>query len=77
MATPERERGLEARYRVEKISDPTGKHSDCRYFVLDPQHDPIARTALGLYAHVAAIRGWDGPRRRPTPVAGPPPGGVR
>lgn len=42
--------GLESRYRVEKVNDPTGKHDDCRYFVLDPQHDPVARAALRAYA---------------------------
>ena len=44
------ERGLEARYHVEKINDPAGKHDECRYFVLDPQHDPLAREALAEYA---------------------------
>ena len=44
------ERGLLAKYRVEKINDPAGKHDACRYFVLDPQHDPIAREALNYYA---------------------------
>lgn len=44
--------GLEHRYNVEKVSDPEGKHADCRYFVLDPQHDPAAREALELYARV-------------------------
>lgn len=47
------ERGLEARYRVEKINDPTGKHAHCRYFVLDPQHDPLALDALDYYALLA------------------------
>lgn len=41
--------GLYEKYRVER-NDPTGKHADCRYFVLDPQHDPVAREALILYA---------------------------
>lgn len=42
--------GLERRYTVRKINDPEGKHDACRYFVLDPQHDPIAREALRHYA---------------------------
>lgn len=46
--------GLTNRYRVEKINDPSGKHADCRYFVLDPQHDPLARIALAAYADAAA-----------------------
>lgn len=45
-----REPGLEQRYRVEKINDLAGKHDRCRYFVLDPQHDPAAREALRTYA---------------------------
>lgn len=42
--------GLEARYDVEKINDPEGKHADCRYFVLDPAHDKAAAFALRAYA---------------------------
>lgn len=42
--------GLEHRYDVQKVNDPEGRHNDCRYFVLDPQHDPIAREALRDYA---------------------------
>jgi hypothetical protein len=50
--------GLEARYEVRKLNDPTGKHEDCRYFVLDPQHDPIARRALLEYAREAHDAGY-------------------
>lgn len=46
-------KGLEARYEVKKINDPTGKHDKCRYFVLDPTHDPIAREALHYYSNRA------------------------
>lgn len=42
--------GLEGRYEVRKVDDPTGKHDQCRYFVLDPQHDPLAAAALRYYA---------------------------
>lgn len=52
-------RGLEARFNVEKINDPDGKHADCRYFVLDPQHDHLARRALLLYSELAAQDGQD------------------
>lgn len=45
--------GLHERYRVEKVHDPEGKHADCRYFVLDPEHDPLARIALAAYADAA------------------------
>lgn len=49
--------GLQARYEVKKINDPDGKHDECRYFVLDPTHDPIARTALAVYAEHARAAG--------------------
>jgi hypothetical protein len=45
--------GLYGKYRVERISDPAGKHDDCRFFVLDPQHDPHALVALRAYASSA------------------------
>lgn len=47
--------GLEHRYNVEKVNDPEGKHTWCRYFVLDPQHDKRALVALELYADLCAI----------------------
>ncbi|MEV7962373.1 hypothetical protein [Oerskovia paurometabola] len=46
--------GLEDRYVVERRSDPSGKHATCRYFVLDPQHDAHAVTAIRAYS--AAVR---------------------
>lgn len=52
-------RGLEARYEVTKLNDPTGKHRDCRVFVLDPQHDPIARKVLMEYARLSIADGAD------------------
>lgn len=52
------EGGLERRYHVERLNDTAGKHADCRYFVLDPQHDPLAREALRTYAHVAIDAGY-------------------
>lgn len=51
--------GLEARYHVQKINDPNGKHDECRYFVLDPAHDLIARQALAFYRNHAARLGYD------------------
>lgn len=42
--------GLEARFEVSRIGDTAGKHDACRYFVLDPQHDPTARWAIEAYA---------------------------
>lgn len=44
--------GLEThKYRVERMSDPEGKHAGCWYFVLDPHHDPHALVALRQYAY--------------------------
>lgn len=51
--------GLERRYEVRKVVDPEGKHDDCRYFVLDPRHDPIARQALAIYANISRAHGSD------------------
>lgn len=42
--------GLYQKYDVKKVDDPTGKHDDCKYFVLDPRHDKHARQALRSYA---------------------------
>lgn len=56
--TAEKDAGLEGRYRVEKINDPTSKHDDCRYFVLDPQHDSIAEGVLRVYAGIARSEGF-------------------
>ena len=56
--TEQAQRGLEPRYHVEKINDPTGKHDECRFFVLDPQHDPIALAAIARYAQVARAEGY-------------------
>lgn len=50
--------GLEARYEVKKINDPAGKHDYCRYFVLDPEHDPGARVALRAYQAWASEAGY-------------------
>jgi hypothetical protein len=52
------EGGLERRYHVERLNDTEGKHTDCRFFVLDPQHDPIAREALKTYANHAQAKGY-------------------
>lgn len=37
-------------YRADGSSQPGGKHYDCRYFVLDVDHDPHAPAALRAYA---------------------------
>lgn len=41
--------GLYRKYHVRRVDDPTDKHADCRYFVLDPAHDKFAVTALIMY----------------------------
>lgn len=38
------------KYYVDRVSDPTGKHDDCWYFVLDLKHDPNAAETLTFYA---------------------------
>lgn len=51
------QRGLEPRYEVIKLHDPEGKHEGCRYFVLDPKHDKVARAALSSYATRTRLEG--------------------
>jgi hypothetical protein len=50
MMTDDRKVGLYGKYRVERLSDPAGKHKDCWYFVLDLKHDKFATPALLGYA---------------------------
>lgn len=50
---PDPERGMYGKYHVVHLHDPIGKHTHCRYFVLDPQHDPFATPALEAYATAA------------------------
>jgi hypothetical protein len=45
------QRGLLTKYVVRRRVDPTGRHEDCWYFVLDIRHDGHARVALADYAH--------------------------
>jgi hypothetical protein len=45
----DQERGLYRKYRVERLDDPTGKHAECPFFVLDIRHDPHAISALWAY----------------------------
>lgn len=59
-ADPDLNRGLYGKFRVERLaSSSRGKdHSDCRYFVLDPQHDVAALAALARYAQVVRSEGF-------------------
>lgn len=52
---PDEERGLYRKYYVRRLNDPTGKHKNCFYFVLDMTHDPYAIPAAQAYAN--ACRG--------------------
>jgi hypothetical protein len=65
----DQQRGMYGKYFVERLHDPEGKHEDCRFFVLDPVHDPYALTALKSYAMASRdefpklaedLRGWIG-----------------
>lgn len=51
-------RGLYNKFTVERVDGQSavgGKHHDCRYFVLDLDHDPYAMPAIKAYAdHCAA-----------------------
>jgi len=58
MSETDLQKGLYPKYQVTRIYDPEGKHKDCRYFVLDPEHDPIARFALRAYMVMAKHRGY-------------------
>jgi len=54
----EKAEGLHRNYHVQRLNDPDGKHADCRYFVLDPQHDPLAVEALEAYSDAAFSAGY-------------------
>lgn len=47
---PDSERGVYRKYSVQRLNDPTGKHRECTYFVLDEVHDKFAGPALRAYA---------------------------
>ena len=54
---PDKHKGLHKKFNVTRAdgsSEPGGKHEDCRYFVLDIDHDPFAIPALRAYAHACA-----------------------
>lgn len=46
----DRERGWYQKYEVKRLNDPSGKHQDCEFFVLDLEHDRFADVALRAYA---------------------------
>ena len=52
-STPAEQQGLFRKFDVRRTdgsSKPGGKHEGCEYFVLDVDHDPLARVALQAYA---------------------------
>ena len=52
-ATPflnDTEVGLYQKYRCERLNNPTRKHTDCEYFVLDWKHDKFTIPAMIAYA---------------------------
>ncbi len=56
MSDTDRERGLYHKYitvdgKVHRLKDPTGKHENCEYFVLDPKHDKFAVAGMQAYAN--------------------------
>ena len=58
--------GLQSRYEVRRLDGrdaPGEKHEDCRYFVLDLTHDPLARLAARAYATAAGGEGYFALRR--------------
>lgn len=48
------QKGLYGKYSVQRVNDPTSKHADCKYFVLDLTHDRFARLAALYYADECA-----------------------
>jgi hypothetical protein len=42
--------GIYRKYHVKRLNDPTGKHDNCEYFVLDWRHDPYTKPAVLAYA---------------------------
>jgi hypothetical protein len=55
MINSDKERGLYKKYNVSRVDDPTGKHKDCEYFVLDLTHDKHARAALQRYTYCCEL----------------------
>jgi hypothetical protein len=50
MSKNDHNRGLYRKYDVKRRDDPEGKHDECRFFVLDLEHDRYAEAALRAYA---------------------------
>lgn len=50
MCDDDRKRGLYDKYYVARVGDHNGKHDECRYFVLDLDHDIFSWPSLIAYA---------------------------
>lgn len=46
----DKERGFYTKYAVKRLNDPTGKHRECEYYVLDLVHDRHAAPAMLAYS---------------------------
>lgn len=55
---PDKTQGIIDKFKVWRNHDPTHRHDDCRYFVLDPQHDILALAALSFYGQLARQAGF-------------------
>ena len=55
-AAPDEPRGLYRKYEVRRLHDPSGKHEDCEYYVLDWKHDPFTIPAMSVYADACAAK---------------------
>lgn len=58
---PDKTKGLINKFKVHRLNqtlESVEKHGDCRYFVLDPQHDPGAVAALQTYAEWCYENGY-------------------
>ncbi|KAA3644531.1 MAG: hypothetical protein DWQ07_14015 [Chloroflexi bacterium] len=57
----DQEIGLYRKFKVERTdgsSEPGGKHEKCAHFILDCDHDPLAKPALEAYAKAAREAGY-------------------
>ena len=54
----DRVRGLYQKYIVKRVdgsSKKGGRHAECEYFVMDINHDPLARYALAAYVEACQL----------------------
>jgi hypothetical protein len=58
MSDSDAQLGLYRKFNVTR-HDPTGKHEDCFYFVLDVDHDRMAIPALEAYIIAAEEHGYN------------------